>query len=522
MGIFKQIKDGISSGLSGEGPSPDALAAATPEQRAAYEAQLARAAAEDVQVHAGFEEAKALSEAARVLDGPAGDKLHGPGLTDEHSPEAIQRRLASEGMGAVVKGMWKQQMSGFGDALKDTVGGGKVPEVTDPQERVRVSMAERAARDAARAPYLAPQVPPIAFSRLATRGGTQIEELSAWLQQSGLVDRPDRVYGVYRVPDRISPTLTSHSEKGRVVEWDVVHEPGAATGASPTEVDDAWFPSRQQWVARRVGEPSILDEDLGIAYCRMAGLGPERCLGIARHSEFVRASWGESEHDNPRTQVVGVHVLHPDGAGGDTLSRLAGQAPIPLGPDVLAGVHTEVLNVDAVEAVVHPRPQDPVPVPSPFAYLPSTPQELLRMYLEVVGIRASDCYGAQVTVHANREIFGRMGAGQTNVGPRQPCADGEERMRISAAEHVVVTHRDRPEYADGRQRWAAYQQAVLQAHLERGTGARAAVWVDDLRDIDSGLLRAGATLLRGVDRIMMLGEGGPPPPYRYCWPPVEG
>jgi hypothetical protein len=93
-------------------------------------------------------------------------------------------------------------------------------------------------------------------------------------------------------------------------------------------------------------------------------------------------------------------------------------------------------------------------------------------------------------------------------------------MRISAAEHVVVTYRDRPEYVEGRGRFAAYQESVLQAHLERGTDARAAVWVDDLGDIDNGLLRAGATVLRGIDRIAMLGEGKPPPPYRYCWPPV--
>lgn len=144
------------------------------------------------------------------------------------------------------------------------------------------------------------------------------------------------------------------------------------------------------------------------------------------------------------------------------------------------------------------------------------------MYLEVVGVRAADCYGAQVTVDSHQEVMGRMGAGATNLGPKQPCADGEERMRISAAEHVVVTYRDRPEYAEGRQRWDAYQQAVLQAHLERGTRVRSAVWVDDLRDIDNGLLRAAATVLRGVDRIAMLGEGKPPPPFRYCWPPVDG
>ena len=157
-----------------------------------------------------------------------------------------------------------------------------------------------------------------------------------------------------------------------------------------------------------------------------------------------------------------------------------------------------------------------------FPYLPADPQELLRMYLEVVGVRAADCYGAQVTVHSAQELIGRvLGEGATNVGPKQPCADGKDRGRIHGAEHVVVTYRDSAAYAEGRARWAAYQEEVLLAHLERGTGIREAVWVDDDRDIDNGLLRAGAALLRGADRIAMLVEGRPPPPFRYCWPPID-
>jgi hypothetical protein len=257
-----------------------------------------------------------------------------------------------------------------------------------------------------------------------------------------------------------------------------------------------------------------------VTYCRRAGIGPERCLGIARHSEFIRPSWGQEEAPMT-TRVIGVHVLHPAGIGGDTLPRMAAEAPLPVGVQDVAGTHTEVLDVDAILQAVHPRPQDPAPVPSPFPYLPSAPQELLRMYLEVVGVRASDCYGAQVTNHANREINGRMGVGSTNLGPKQPCADGKPRGRIAAAEHVVVTYRDQPAYVEGRGRWAAYQQQVLQAHLERGTGARATVWTDDLDDIDNGLLRAAAAVADGIDRIAMLGEGRPPPPFRYCWPPLD-
>ncbi len=132
-----------------------------------------------------------------------------------------------------------------------------------------------------------------------------------------------------------------------------------------------------------------------------------------------------------------------------------------------------MLNVGEVVRAVHPRPQDPVPVPSPFPYLPANPQELLRMYLEVVGVRAADCYSAQVTVNSYRELSGRiLDEGSTNMGPKQPCADGKDRGRIHGAEHVVVTYRDSPDYAEGRARWAAYQQEVLLAHLERQTHVR--------------------------------------------------
>lgn len=64
-----------------------------------------------------------------------------------------------------------------------------------------------------RQPYLAEHRPPVVFAP-ATRGKTQIEEVATYLASSGLVARPDLVYGLYRVPDRISPALGG-SENGR-------------------------------------------------------------------------------------------------------------------------------------------------------------------------------------------------------------------------------------------------------------------------------------------------------------------
>ena len=73
---------------------------------------------------------------------------------------------------------------------------------------------ERAARDAARRPYLAPDRTSVVLSRIATNGSTQFEDVANHLAASGLAARPDLVFGVYRVPDRLDPKL-SGSESGR-------------------------------------------------------------------------------------------------------------------------------------------------------------------------------------------------------------------------------------------------------------------------------------------------------------------
>lgn len=521
MGLFKNFKEGLAGAMTP--PTQEQMDAMLeqlpPDKRAEVEATMARANQGTADAQAVFEQERDRRIANRVLDGPAGDHLYGR-IEDLEGPQDNARRMQEEGPGAVWKGMLTDAAAGLKEGAHDFVTGGKVEEVTDPEARARVSAEHRAARDAARAPYLAAAVPPIAISRLATRGATQIDEVAAYLEHSGLADHPERVYGVYRVPDRISPSLSTNSERGRLVEWDVVHEPGADTGPAAAEVDDAWFPADQQWVARRLGEPSLLDEDLGLAYCIRAGLPPERCLGIARHGEFVNPSHDE-ESTFVRTYVTGVHVFHPSGAGGETLPAMAAEAPLAVPDGDPPGAHTAVLDVGEIERAVHPRPQDPTPVPSPFPYLPANPQELLRMYLEVVGVRAADCYSAQVSVSTPRELTGRiLDEGVTNMGPRQPCADGKDRGRLHGAEHVVVTYRDRPGYAEGRVRWAAYQGEVLQAHLERGIFTRRPVENEFGTTSDSGLIRAGAALLQGANRISTIGERQPPSPYRYCWPPV--
>jgi hypothetical protein len=308
-----------------------------------------------------------------------------------------------------------------------------------------------------------------------------------------------------------------HSEKGRVVEWDIVHTPLPAGAVREVPCVTTSFVGADRWVARRRGEPSILDEDLAIEFCARARIGPERCLGLARMSEFRTLKMGP-EDDYMRTIVKGVVAIHPE-EGSGAYQHMITSAPLTSCDPAAHGVHVEALNWEEIGKVVHPKIHHPPSVPSPFPYLPSTPQELLRAYLEVVGVQSSDCYSAQATVDRPSAIL-QGGLMTTNLGPKQPCADGKDRMRSHACQQVVVAYRDRPEYAEGRERWAAYQRDVLQAHLERGMRLRSKVVTDeDLPELPR-VLRPLERVDNAIHWFDMLGAEKLPP-YRYCWPPVE-
>lgn len=513
MGLFKNMKAAMEAASQPVDPAEmeARLASLTPEQRAAYEANMAEVARGQAESEASWAAAKAISDANVILMGPAGRHLYGRTMDDADSPEAMQRLVAEQGPWAAVRHARAQNKGGFKDAVKQTLNLDAVPQEQDPDRRAQIGAEERRARDEARAPYRSPSSSPVAISRLATRGRTQLAELLAHLEASGLAARPDLVYGVYRVPDRISGPLTPHSEQGRVVEWDIVHWPvpdGVEAGPDGQPLVATSFAAHEQWVARRVGEPSILDEDLALAFCLRAGIGPERCVGLARYSE-VRYLRGGSEDEDLRSLVRGVVAVHPQDLSG-TQERMQAEAPLRLDELAHGGVHTEVLNWHEVARVVQPKIHHPPACPSPFPYLPSTPQELLRSYLEVVGLQPSDCYGAQATFDRARPLV-QGGLFTTNTGPKQACADGEERMRTRAGEIVVVTYRDRPEYAEGRARWAAYQRDVLQAHLHRGVRGREPVsWMDD-----SGLHPVLRAAVRASEALEWSPTWGP-----RRWPPT--
>lgn len=535
MGLFKNLKvmkEHMAAGLSGQGPSEEALAALTPEQRAAYDANMAKVAAAQAEASTEHTRVETQRQSRQALRGAAGEYVYGPAaetLTPEQMAAMSGADLLSHSM--------QQTKDQFKDVLRNPFGGPKAPPPptapSGPLDRGAQLASERAARGAARAPYLAPDRAPVAFARLATRGKTQVQEVASYLASSGLAARPDLVYGLYRVPDHIHPG-SLRGEKGGMVEWDIVHAATEALPPAGTAPDAVAFAGTDHWVARRVGEPSVLDEDLALAYLLQAGIGPEQCLGIARHLSIRNHGGGDDGIGSTPSLVTGVHVFQPAGLGASALEQLRAACPLPLASGPPPGVHVAVLNWRDIARAVHPETQKPFAVPSPFPYLPSTAQELTRAYLEIVGVGPADCYSAQVTEDRPRDVratgskLGGLVSYNTNVGEKQPCADGKDRSRLAGGSVVVIAYRDREAYAAGRERWAAYERDVLQATLANGTGAWRVVEKPDYAD-GRGL---GPRLLRTAERVGSVIEffdgdpvGDDPfddiAPHRYCWPPVQ-
>ena len=478
MGVMRRLKDVAATAYkaiedSGE-MTPEKLAKLTPAQREHYEMWQART-----------EQARA---GGPVVDGRlAGKALLGP---------------AGEAMAGIVK-------------LE------RPERITDPAEWERVMRAELAPRDAAREPYLASARPPLRISRIVTRGKTQARDVAEHLAACGLAARPDLVYGVYRVPDRIRPS--AGPEGRRVVEWDIVH--AATEPLPPADAPaDIYFDAEATWVARRIGEPSVLDEDLALAYLAQAGIGPELTLGISRHVT-IDPRGGDSEASDSRmtARVRGVHAFHPRSVGGNVAHEMGAAAPLDLPAGPPAGVHVELVNWDVIAQAVHPVRQQRPWLPSPFPYLPLTPQELLRAYLAIVGIAPQDSYGVQVTYGRPLNLLTRTSTSRnvrrTTGGDEMPCADGKDRVRMHGGSYLVITYRDRPAYAEGRERWAAYQSEVLKAELGRELHPRGPVPAGKYGD--GKLKRTFNKVVDVVDFFDPDSSNEPSfDPPRYCWPPA--
>lgn len=509
------IRQGIAASreslANGGRLSAEQLAAMTPEQRARYEQAMADSRA----TLAANADALIESERERrVLFGPAGDWLYGP-LPDRERMTDLDVHNQIAASRAELKA-----------TLRNPLGRKQAPPTAPPvgADPGRHAALELAQREEARTPYLAPERQPIVFTRIATEPRSSVEQLCAWLGSSGLAGRPDLVYGVARVPDHLPGGLGIR--KTAVVEWEVVHAAQSALPAVAPAVATA-FDARDTWAARRPGEPSIVDEDLGLEYLRFADLGPEQCLGLTRQLAVDASGGGGGAEGGGGAPyvligVTGLLVLHPAGTGAGAHERMSSARLLQVVPD--PDVRVVVLNWGEVRRAVAPRPDRRPPVPSPFPYLPSTAGELLHSYLAIVGVRPEDCYSAQVTQERPGNIVGGTAHVTTTGAESDVAADGQVRKRFRGGSRVVVVHRDSPAYAEGRRRWEAYERDVLQTRLGNGTALRAPV--DKESRLDKGALGA---LLRGVEAVggFLDGEGeertifDDVPYYRYCWPPVQ-
>lgn len=327
------------------------------------------------------------------------------------------------------------------------------PLVDDPRLRAE----ERSAREAARAPYRAPDAIEVAFTRVPTTGDEQLAAVAAVL--SGL--RPDDCFGVYRVPDRYDERRR-HENKA-YLEWEVVHAGGlTTTGGRPVTM--AGFNREDHWVGRQAGDPPVSDEEMVGALVHRSGLGPEDCYGLTRMLE-LRGDTSSEGSSSPIAHLRGALAVTGRDLG-SVQRELAAAAPLEVGAPPFRIV---LLDWEAIAAWNAPKRWYPPRIPAPLPHLPGDPQELLAAYLEVVGIRPDDCFGAMVTRSTEGGLgdLGPAGVSREFRLPKFPCADGEERSRHSAAQHVVVLHRDAPAHVEGRERWAAYEADVLHARLSR-------------------------------------------------------
>ena len=340
-------------------------------------------------------------------------------------------------------------------------------EEEDAERRSELIRGERAARESTRRPFKAPDPPQITFSRVATTGRAQLEDIVSVLSQLD----PAGVYGVYRAPERFQ--LGKGNEANLYVEWEIAHRPGAQ-GAGP--VFTRAFRRDSHWVARQNGQPSVTDEDVAGALVHRARLDPEDCFGITRQLQLR----GDSLQDglSYKGHIEGVLMFTRTDLEAPH-RELMGQAPLATLPKAF---HCEILDWEAVAAWVSPYRYGPARAPSPLAHLPSDPRELLTAYLEIVGVQSADSYGVQITRTSEHYIGDLSTASfKRNLGrkPKLPCADGVDRERMISPQHIVIAYRDRPEYVQGRERWRAYQHEALRARLDHLGSVRPPIEVSD-------------------------------------------
>src|SRR5262245_50069595 len=123
-------------------PIEERLSYLTPEQRAKYDENMRRVEEGRAQSQAAWDANKEREAELRVLGGAAGRYLYGPAMGEETAPRVADLK----------------------NAVRQSFNVSPVRQTGDPS----TPGAERAARDAARAPYVSPTAVEVRIDRIAT------------------------------------------------------------------------------------------------------------------------------------------------------------------------------------------------------------------------------------------------------------------------------------------------------------------------------------------------------------------
>ena len=358
-----------------------------------------------------------------------------------------------------------------GEVVHGVVKAPKQAVLDDPAAWERQMLAELAAREQMRAPYLAPGRPRAQIMRVGTRPGSRWPTSPS--SSGGAAWRRGRTSSTAPTacrPDQPGPPGRGAAGRvGRRPRGRRAAPAGAAAGAPRSRA--------RRLGAARARRAGPLDEDVVLDILARANVGPERTLGIARDLAIEKRGGGDGRQPPPDRRVRQRRASAR--RAGRRVGAAAAGAPWPLAEGPPAGVVVDVLQWDAIARAVHPVRQHRARLPSLFPYLPLLPQELLRAYLEIVGVAAPTPTPLRSrTTAASTSTAARARSGhvrRTGGGPAMPCADGKARERMAGGHHIVIAYRDRPEYAEGRARFDAYAEQELRAFLRRGLGLRAPV-----------------------------------------------
>ena len=418
-------------------------------------------------------------------------------------PTDLEAQAAAEGVMSVVRDMRAKNKGQFKAGLRQSFGINEVDQIDDPARRAEVAASERAARDAARAPYRAADAVPVAFDRIATRGAHADRRAARPPGRFRLRARPrlrrlprarpDQPAADARTPRRggSSSGRSCTRRRDRAPAPLARSRPRSSPRSSGSRGGSAsrrcsTRTSRWRSAARRGIEPSAASASRA---CASSG----RCSGDGD----ARTASGPI-----RTLVNGVVAIHPEESPAAFEQLMARRAPRPP-----AGRRAGRPRRGPQLGGRRPRgaPEDQPPALGPLA-VPLPPVHAQRAAAPPTS-RSSASSRRTATARRPRSTrrcrWMQGGFMSTNLGPKQPCADGKERMRSHGCEHVVVAYRDSPSTPPGASAGPRTSGRSSRRGCATACGcARRSPCADDLTEgVPTAVLRAAFRAADLIDRI---------------------